>query len=147
MANIFQRIGAGLMKVVRAVLRLQDPAVRAKVLDTAETVNSLIEYALPAAELVSRLTADTNDDRIVAALSALNRSASGILSVEDKGVRDGLLLELAAELTRQAISEAIERFGVITINGVQIRIPSEIANSAIRAAAGYAYAVIVKPAD
>jgi hypothetical protein len=142
--SLLSKLFSPLKRAVESLIRLRDPEVRERVLDEAAFVHALMEFAMPAAELASKLTTDTTDDRLVAALNALGRSAGSILNESDKNVRDGLFLALGAELTRQGIAAAISAAGYVTIAGVRISIPSEVSNSAIRAAVDYVFHVVFK---
>jgi hypothetical protein len=133
-----------LKRAISALKGLRDPKVRERVLEEAEFVHALMEYALPAAELAAKLTPSPTDDKLVAALNAMGRSAGSILNEPDKNVRDGLFLALAAELTRQYLALAVKAAGYVTIGGVRVTVPEEISNSAIRAAVDYVFHVVLK---
>jgi hypothetical protein len=142
--DLLKKLYSPIAKALSALKSLRDPVVRERVLDEAAFVNALMEYAYPAAELAAKLTPNPTDDKIVAALRAMGRSAGSILSESDKNVRDGLLLALASELTRQYLAMAIKAAGYVTIGGVRVTVPEEIATSAIRAAVDYVFHVVLK---
>lgn len=144
--SLLSKLISPLKKTIAALKTLRDPKVRERVLDEADFVHALMEYAYPAAELAAKLTPNPTDDKIVAALRAMGRSAGSILNESDKSVRDGLLLSLAAELTRQYLAIAVKAAGYVTIGGIRITVPEEISNSAIRAAVGYVFHVVLKTA-
>jgi hypothetical protein len=142
--TLLSKIKAALSRALRALLRLEDPAVRERVLDSVEAFNDLLEYAIRAAEIVARLTPTPADDVLVAALARINRTADAVLSIEDKVERDGALLALAAEVTRLLVGETIARFGPVTIGGVRVAAEDLLSNSLVRSAAQFAYGVVFK---
>lgn len=144
MGNPFKFIGSKIKAAVRFVLRLGDKQVRERAEDVADAVSDMLIFAEPAVRIVARLTPTTADDLVVEALFRMNRTANDILSIEDKSVRDGLLLSLAAEIARDLMRQAIADLGEIRIGRFVLSDADDVASNVVRAAVGFAYSAFIR---
>lgn len=87
----------------------------------AERVAALSEWALPAVEMVARLTPNPTDDIVVAALKTLGYTARQILESSDDLFRDAARQRLAMEIMRRNIVAALASGKPIRIGDITIR--------------------------
>jgi len=145
MANIFSKIGSRIKKAFSAVKRfiLNEDSYE-EILDTADAIVALAEYAYPAARLVAEMTPTDLDNKILDALVELNLRVSDIFDIQDEIVRHGRLLQLAATIARREIAERLAEVKELRIGKFIIRAVDVITNDALRSAASLAYTAIIK---
>lgn len=150
MKSLFKKIKSKFSNAFRWLLRIEEPEVQDRILDTVDAINDLMVFAVPSIQMVAALTPTPVDDAVVAALALIGREAKEILDLP-KRERRNALLDLGVEVTyihlREAIASAARSGVVVRIGSVAVTLETLadfVSDSMLRAAVDYAYAVIFK---
>lgn len=92
----------------------------------ADRVAALSQWALPAVEMVARLTPTPTDDIVIEALKTLGYTAKQILESSDDLFRDAARQRLAIEIIRRNIAQALTAGKPIQIGDITIRTIEDI---------------------
>jgi hypothetical protein len=107
-------------------------------------ISSLVDFALPVVELVSKLTPTPTDDLIIASLKSLGLSANQIINASSNIYHDGARLALATEALRLRLVELVATKGKVQIDDFVLRTASDVLkldSSILRSAVQSAYSL------
>lgn len=137
-------IGSFFKKIFSPIINFFRGIDKKKAETVIKQIGSLVDFALPAVELVSKLTPNTTDDQIVAALQNLDLSARLIIDAGSDIYKDGARLSLAAEVLKIRLKELVDKNGKVQIDDFVINSAADIAridSSVLRSAAQSAYSL------
>lgn len=138
MKSLFSKIGAGFKKVFN-LKNLR------KVDKIAEQIRDILEFALPAVEVVAALTPTSADDMVVRIIKRFTLDTpvpeNGVF---DEATKQGVLMVAAQKLVRENLSAAILSLGEggLKIGGKIIKDHTEVPDHIINAATNTVYALM-----
>lgn len=131
--SFFKSVASAIAKVFKGINKEKAQKV-------LTIIHNLYKEALPAVEIIAKLTPTPVDDSVIAALQTLGWTAEQIINQTDEIKKDGQRLTLAAETLRHHLLGIIAKGGkvdigdqVLTTSGEILELDKNILRSAVQA--------------